>query len=258
MKIKIVFGFSLFLIFIMLSFFVIAEPLVGQEETQFTFDEPQNLFQRVNSYDTLFLWCPEENSFSKIREKMDKISDAIREVADEEIYGMIDECENTQTFSIKGRKMEEDINECTQTLTLLLENNLDENIEYSREHILEECEIRAYFNERFNEETVENYDKSFFDTLFEKRNEDFIKKTISVHERRKNNFPTEEGDGAKHPDTDDSVIKVSDGELKNSLHESTAILPVDNVENVEQNNNGDYMNIFPLFSFLKEKILFWF
>ena len=145
----------------------------------YSFDEPIDLFQRVNSYETLMSWCPEEVSILKIKDKINKFSEAIKtDVKDEEIDEMFEECKEKDTFTIKGREVAQETENCKEELNGLLEKSLEGDIEYSNEDIVRECEIRDYFNERFNEETVETYDLSFFDGLFEERDKEFIDEII--------------------------------------------------------------------------------
>lgn len=200
----------------------------------YTFDEPPDLFQRVNSYGTLLSWCPEDASFLRIKDKINKIKSAIKiDIRDDEINEMVDECNEKDTFTIKGKPTSTEIDDCVDYLDDLLGNDIDPNVEYSKEDLLQECEIRDYFNERFNENTIDNYDVSLFNQLFEERDKEFIKRIIYGYEMRKVN--REEGSDSSGLEENDegSVIELkkdSEGILSSKqikdLNEGMSILTV--------------------------------
>ena len=182
----------------------------------YIFDEPPNLFQRVNSYGTLLSWCPEEVSFSTIKQKLALIQSVIKvDISGDEINKMISECNEKDTFTIMGKPINRVIDDCTRYLDTLLRDN--PNVEYSKEDLLEECEIRNYFNERFNEETVADYNQSFFDDLFKGRDSEFIKKIIYQHEQREVN--REENETIAIPESKDLDVKNTSVNLFSNINE---------------------------------------
>jgi hypothetical protein len=133
----------------------------------YPFEEPEDLFQLTNSYGVLLTWCPEDATFSSIKEKLDMLEGAIRtDITDEEINAMVEECEEKDSFTIDGRSITDDIRECFDYMNSL--------VKLPDEDALQECEMRKYFNERFNEDTVEDYDQELFDSLFEERDRELI------------------------------------------------------------------------------------
>jgi hypothetical protein len=133
----------------------------------YPFEEPEDLFQLTNSYGVLLTWCPADAIFSSIKEKLDMLEGAIRtDITDEEINVMVEECEEKDSFTIDGRPITEEIRECFNYVISL--------IDLPDEDVLQECEMRKYFNERFNEDTVEDYDQELFDSLFEERDRELV------------------------------------------------------------------------------------
>lgn len=217
----------------------------------YVFNEPFNLFQTVNSYDNLLSWCPEEVSSSKIREKINKFENAINiiGITDEEINEMVKECDEKNTFTIKGKEVSLEIIDCVEYLSAFLINNTSANIEYSKEDLLQECEIRNYFKERFNEDIVNNYNESFFNSLFEKRNEEFIEKLIYEHEWHKTNIE-ENNQSNSNEDDENSIRKIKkDGQTLSGnkkirdIDEEISILTIKNTASLSPDVNKETIYI---------------
>jgi hypothetical protein len=148
---------------------------------------------------------------------------------------MVNECKEKDTFTINGRSISTEINDCIEYLDTLLRTSIDSNVEYSKEDLLRECKIRDYFNERFNEDTVKDYDLSFFNALFEERDNEFIQKIIYEYERRGVNIEENGNPSYKEENDEDSIVKLEkdigilsgNQEIKD-LNEEISILTVKN------------------------------
>lgn len=137
----------------------------------YTFDEPNNLFWLVKQHLSTSYNCPEVNTVDNIRNKINEIPIIRDLISNKDIQDFKEQCDNSDFFLINGIEVKEEIKKCFDYLSNLLEQN---DLSVDKKVLYKECYIRSYFNERFNEKTIKNYNPSFFKNLFEKRDIEFI------------------------------------------------------------------------------------
>ncbi len=214
----------LFLIIILFSLSFVS----ADKDEIYTFDEPSKLFWMVKQHIDTTYQCPEENSVSEIRKKVDKLIIIKERISDDDIQVFKEQCENSHFFLMRGVETEGEIKECFDYLSHLLEDK-----DLSAPHIrwlYKECYVRSHFKERFNPETLDDYNASYFENRLNERDQefvDFIKYKIEYPKTTREEA-TEEG---KEPTIlEERNIDIEELENETSELEKYEFLPVETEE----------------------------
>jgi hypothetical protein len=139
----------------------------------YRFEEPVNLSSKYVRHMPILVGCPEQPTASKIGlllTKMDR-SDKINNAT---IAEMLRQCTSNSDFKVEPDPLPQSISICVNSLEKLLSlyNISMEGQSYS--DLYRECYIRDYFDERYNQNTLEEYNSSLFSEIYEKRNKEFV------------------------------------------------------------------------------------
>jgi hypothetical protein len=141
-----------------------------ENQTKYTFDEPEDLFFKVTEHIGKSHPCPKNNTIEEIKDQITK-----RKLADkftnQDFQTFKEECETFDFYNIPSIEPPKKIKNCYDNLVILLQS---ENISLPHDvQLYTECYTRDYFEQRFNNVTIADYNKSYFKSIFDERDEEY-------------------------------------------------------------------------------------
>jgi hypothetical protein len=147
-------------------------------EELYSFDEPSDLYWQIKQHVDVDYLCPEENSISEIRNQINKLTIIKDKISETQIQEIKQTCGESKRYTINGIEPESEIKACYDHLSILLENNnllTPNDTETNPWHwVYRECYIQEYFNSRFNSQTIEDYNASYFEQKLTERDQEFL------------------------------------------------------------------------------------
>ena len=142
-------------------------PIIKSNDEIYTFDDPPNLFWKVKQHVNTHITCPEENSIDNIKEKVKDYS----WLSEEDKQNLKTMCDNSGRFTVEAIQPSSEIKDCYDYLFSMLAK---EGLRAHKSWLYNECYIRKYFKERFNDATINKYNSSYFENRFKQRDDEFI------------------------------------------------------------------------------------
>lgn len=141
------------------------------QEEIYKFEEPLDVFWKVKQHLGSWYNCPEDNSIQSIRNQIDKLHLIKDRISEQDIVRIKTGCSTQDKYHIEGIEATGEIEECFDYLYNLLENN---SLSAHKRWLYKECYVRDYFKERFNPDTLADYDADYFNNIFTERDEEFV------------------------------------------------------------------------------------
>lgn len=142
-------------------------------EEIYTFDEPSNLFDKIQRHITTVFYCAQNKTEGSIRSQLKRHSSLAEDsLTTEEIEGYLEECSRGDYYHFYAQPLDSEIEDCYTDLSsnfpdLDLERH--GNIKFD---ILRECYIRDHFYENFK--NVKYSNDSRFQKLIDNRTAQFV------------------------------------------------------------------------------------
>ena len=170
---------KIFLLLAFVGLLVLFVPFTyALEAKDYPFDEPGDIYWNVIRHSGMDIPCPESDVKAGIRERIENIGVMKESISESDIELYANQCTTQNAFVVKGIEPVGYIKECYDSLNNLLDKNHLLNysdLAFPYNHwIYHECYTRKYFKERFNPDTIADYDAVFFNDIFTKRDSEFV------------------------------------------------------------------------------------
>ena len=174
-------GKKIILTVIVLGMFVYFVNLVNaMNSSDYVFDEPENIYSLIHQHLHTSYACPEEKTNSAIEAQINKQSPALAsKLTSEDISKFMVQCDKSKRYFVGGIAPEPEIAGCFNKLDKLARDNdmyERDGLIYSANvrWVYRECYIRQYFEQRFNKNTIEDYDQLEIDKIYEQRDSQLL------------------------------------------------------------------------------------